>query len=405
MAGGSGTRLWPASNSKRPKQFLNLPSCAYTAGAGAGVSTDTDKNTKTFFGAALERALAVCKGAKDSRIIIVAGKSHIDPIIKECSRLDANEKKRLVLIPEPLARNTAPAIACALRYIEATSAKDTKHNSGRNILVLTSDHIIKPLDKFASDVNAAAEAARAGKLVVFGIPPERPDTGYGYIEAAARIAFPCKGEIFSAASFREKPDIKTAKKFVALKNFYWNSGMFAFSSGFMIAEYLRNSPSVIAPFIKLGAPDKKSYRIRKGLKILEAWDNLETAYRKAPAISFDYAIAEKCRDVAMVKTHFSWTDVGNWDEYARLTKGAKAEVFEAGRAEKIKSKAKGNTPDTCFVDSDIPVAICGADDLIVVVRTGRNGEPRAVLIAKKGETQRVKEIVEKIKASGRNDLL
>ena len=302
MAGGSGTRLWPASTSSRPKQFLNQPQAASRQGSGK-------EKECSFFEAALERALLVTADCTDGHVIIVAGKNHIDPILEECAGLDSAERKRLVLIPEPLARNTAPVIACALSYIDWAA-----EGSERNILVLTSDHIIRPLDVFKMDADAAANMAQTEKLVVFGIPPEKPETGYGYIEAGETLTIAQEGsaglnqydpEVFTVSSFREKPDIEKAKAFIASKKFYWNSGMFAFSSKFMLAEFLRSSPEIINPFIKLWAPNEHSYRIRKGLRVLEQWDNMEAAYRKITPISFDYAIVEKCLATIMVKAGFS----------------------------------------------------------------------------------------------------
>ena len=392
MAGGSGTRLWPASTSSKPKQFLSLPQ-------PAGKSRGKKAEARSFFSAALERALAVTKDSGDGQVIIVAGKNHINTIVDECVQLDISDRKRLVLIPEPLARNTAPAIACALLYIDWVS-----HGQERNILVLSSDHIIGPLNVFKTDANAAAAMAQADKLVIFGIKPDRPETGYGYIETAEalnpspdeslRSQKRYEPEVFKVASFHEKPNLKRARHFIREKNYYWNSGMFAFSSKFMLAEFQRSAPDVIDPFKKLWAPGEYCYHTRKGLRILEGWSNMETAYQKASAISVDYAIAEKCRDTVMIKAGFSWTDIGNWDEYAKIVQHSNAEFYGTEGAE-----------ETCFVDSDIPVALCGVEDLIVVVRSGKDGRPPAILISKKGESQRLREIVEKIKDSGRTDLL
>jgi len=388
MAGGSGTRLWPASTSSRPKQFLSQPQ------EGSGPEA-----ARSFFMAAIERALAATGSSDDSHIVIVAGKNHIDPIAADCSRLDAHDRKRLVLIPEPFARNTAAAIACALQYIDWVAC-----GRERNILVLTSDHVIKPLETFKTDANAAAAMAQADKLVVFGIQPHRPETGYGYIEAAGSLTMPpleeagrqarYEPEVFSVASFREKPDADTARQFIAAKNFYWNSGMFAFSSKFMLAEFRRRAPEVALPFSKLWAPNEHCYDAKDGLRILQNWVNLEKAYTDAKAISFDYAIAEKCESTVMIKAGFSWTDVGSWDEYSRLAVCTEAEVY-----------ATEGAKASCFVDSDIPVALCGVEDLIVVIRSGKDGGPAAALISKKGQTQRVKDIVEEIKGAGKGGLL
>jgi mannose-1-phosphate guanylyltransferase/mannose-1-phosphate guanylyltransferase/mannose-6-phosphate isomerase len=379
MAGGSGTRLWPASNSQKPKQFLSI------------------SQGRSFFQAAVERALSAIDGSENGRVIIIAGKTHTPHITEACTIFGPEERKRLVLIPEPAAKNTAPAIACGLIYAGKVSGQD------RNILVLTSDHIIKPLEKFKAAAAAAAAFARQDKLVVFGIPPAAAETAYGYIETAEFLRVPeaqnnsppgknAEPEAYRAVSFREKPDKGTAEEFLKRGTFYWNSGMFAFSSQFMLREFRRAAPELILPFDKLEAPKARSYSLMNGLQVLEDWENLETAYKAVKNISIDYAIAEKCGQTVMVRAGFEWIDVGSWDEYARLVEDAGAETY-------------CSASDSCFVDSDIPVALCGAEDLIVVIRSGRDGRPPAALIAKKGETQRVKEIVEKIKAAGRVELL
>ena len=304
----------------------------------------------------------------------------------------------MALIPEPLSKNTAPAIACALIYINWVSA-----GRERNTLVLSSDHIIRPLEIFKADADTAVAMAQADKLVVFGIQPEEPETAYGYIEASNTLTIPnetqkrkkrYESEVFNVASFRGKPDIKTAKLFFAAKKFYWNSRMFAFSSKFMLNEFQHNCPEVILPFKKLMAPNENSHKSIKGIRILSDWENLESAYFQTKSISFENAIAKKSKSTVMVKAGFSWTEVSSWDEYTRLTKNSNAEVYGSDEAS-----------ESCFVDSDIPVALCGVKDLIVVVRSGSDSGPAAVLISKKGETQQVKDIVEKIKSQGKKNLL
>jgi len=381
MAGGYGLRLWPASSKKNPKQFLSI----------------TGEGDKTFFSAAVERALALIEG-DDGRVIIIAGKAHIPRIVDICSSLSAEEKKHLVLIPEPVAKNTALAVACAIMFADWVSGRE------RNMIVLTSDHIIQPLVTFRIDASAAAALAQQDKLAVFGIQPTRPETAYGYIETARRLTFNSaeerahrltEPEIYSVLAFREKPDRKKAEKYVTSKRFYWNSGMFAFSSKFMIEEFRRLTKDVIRPFEALRAPDEKSYIEVKGIRILEYWSDLEEAYNQTRSISFDYAIAEKCSKVIMVRAGFDWIDVGNWEEYARMLGDTGSEVYSAG----------GKMKFSCFVDSDIPVALAGVDDLIVVIRSGKNGLPPSALITKRGETQHVREIVEQIKKAGRTELL
>jgi len=376
MAGGSGTRLWPASSSAKPKQFLPMAK-----------DSAAQNCAETFFSLSLKRAFQVIE-LNTGKVIVIAGKSHLPLVIAACSSLSAADKKRLVLIPEPRAKNTAPAIACALAYARAAGGENN------TMLVLTSDHIIKPPERFINDAEAAAQCAAQNRLVVFGIPPSRPETGYGYIKTDRKLA---EG-VYTVAQFQEKPDLQTAKKLIVSARYFWNSGMFAFNCDFLTEEFRRLAPDVIRPFEKLKAPDKSSYTAAKGLRVLSSWAGLDAAYRKTTAISFDYAIAVTCSRAAMVRASFDWIDIGSWDEYARL--------LDAGgsMSHSTETYAAGNCGG-CFVDSDIPVALVGVKDLIVVIRTGKDGSPRAALIAQKGETQRVRDIVDQIKQAGKTDMV
>jgi len=362
MAGGSGTRLWPASSSRLPKQFLP---------AGG---------KKSFFSLAVERALAVTSG----KIIIITGKAHIPHVIRDTAKLSVDKKKRLLVIGEPEAKNTAPAIACAVVY--------SLLNGGGNMLVLTSDHIIEPLKIFKSDASVAAACAKKGKLAVFGIPPTRPETGYGYIEIGKAEA-----GAYEVTAFHEKPDLQTAEKYLASGSggqgrFFWNSGMFAFSAGFMKEQFRIFAPDVYSCFEKLKVPPSSAYKKIQGIQVLNKWQGLSAAYRKTKSISFDYAIAEKCKSVAMIRVNFNWIDIGNWEEYIKVCGANSSQVFNA-------------SSENCFVDSDIPVALAGVEDLIVVIRGGKNGSPASALITRKGQTQKVRDIVDLIKKSDKTDIL
>jgi len=366
MAGGSGSRLWPASSSKRPKQFLSA----------------AKDGTESFFSLSLERALRVVT-ENDGRVIVIVGKAHLPFVITACSALSAAEKNRIVLIPEPEAKNTAPAIACAIAYAGKTGGWN------RTMLVLTCDHIIKPLEAFLKDADAAARFAERDRLVVFGVSPSRPETGYGYIETAEKL----DGDVYDVAAFREKPNREMAEQFFSSKKHFWNSGMFAFRCEFLAEEYRRLAADVSGPFENLNPPDKRSYAKTKGLCVLDSWTGLDKAYNQARRISFDYAIAEKCAQTVMIRAAFDWTDVGSWDDYAHLLSGdSAADVYTAGA-------------DGCFVDSDIPVALAGVDDLIVIIRSGKDGSPPAALITRKGKTQLVQDVVEKIKQAGKTEIL
>ena len=241
MAGGSGTRLWPLSNSRRPKQFLPI--------------SPVDPS-RTFFSAALERALALTAGAESEipgRVIIIAGKAHAPHVVSACAAFGPEDRGRMLLMVEPEAKNTAPAIACGTLYGELAGRP-----SGRAVMVLTSDHIIEPMELFLRDARAAGFLARQGKLAVFGVKPGGPETGYGYIEAGEALPLPGEvrdsGGAFAAASFREKPGRPQAEAYIAAGRFYWNSGRCAFSSSFLRAEFRRHAPGLLAPFEKLPPP-------------------------------------------------------------------------------------------------------------------------------------------------------
>ncbi|MDR0556867.1 MAG: NTP transferase domain-containing protein [Treponema sp.] len=371
MAGGSGTRLWPLSNSKKPKQFLPVP---------------TDR-TNNFFKLSLERAFSLV--AESGRIIIVAGKTHVPHIVNSCTALDEARKRRITVIPEPEAKNTAAAIACALVFIEKTTA-----GRNRKIFVMPSDHLVEPKDVFTAQSLVFAHHIETENLAIFGIPPAAPETGFGYIEISGSDV---GQEVMKVVSFHEKPDKPTAERYLKSGNFYWNSGMFAFSSGFIKREFLRCAEDIITPFEALPVPQKDAYAIKDGLAILEHWKGLAETYGQIRKISFDFAVVTKSALVVMSAAAFNWRDIGSWDEYAALVKDGSSDssettVFRVGS-------------DNTFVDSDIPVALCGADDLIVIVRSGKDGSAPSVLIAKRGATQAVSAVVEQIKKENRSDLL
>ena len=273
----------------------------------------------------------------------------------------------LLLIPEPAARNTAPAIAAGVAAVTSLgSASETA-------LVLPADHLITPLSTFTDDVATAALLAKEGHIVTFGIVPTRPDTGYGYIEAGD--ALPAHAAGHRVSRFREKPDQKDAEEFLAAGNFTWNSGMFLFTLSIFTSELAEHAPRTAHLYRALSALGVKP----TGSVVKYLFDDQAVAlvYEKTPKISIDYAVMEKTRRAAVLKAAFEWNDVGSWEEYARL--------FRAESPATAEIDGRGN-----YVLSDLPVALVGVEDLIVVVKNGR------LLISRRGVSQGVKEALDEL---------
>ncbi|MBN2657838.1 MAG: mannose-1-phosphate guanylyltransferase [Spirochaetales bacterium] len=346
MAGGAGTRLWPASTETRPKQFMKI-------GGEDSLIISTIKR-----GFALNHR---------GYVIIVTHKDHLVPALEECSTLPREMRKRIVILPEPFARNTAPALMLAAAWLR------WKGEAKSSVIVLAADHIINDSEGFKASVEKASQLAEKKRLVPFGVPPLSAETGYGYIEA---------GEPFNPGlevlSFKEKPDLKRAVQFVAAGNFYWNSGMFVYPVSLFLDELNEHTPEVVEPFDKIDFQDSH-FRTSNDLTFLENIDSITPVYDSVVKISIDYALMEKSRKIAMAEAEFDWNDVGSWDVISEIDKSGKNIVSV---------QAENN-----FVYGEgLQVAFCGVSNLIVVVENGK------ILICRKGESQLVKEVTEKIKS-------
>jgi mannose-1-phosphate guanylyltransferase len=286
---------------------------------------------------------------------------------------------------------------------EAAGSRGAGAGAGRTALVLAADHLITPPELFRDAVAAADELAREGYLVTFGVTPTRAETGYGYIEAGEEHG---PGRLVHA--FREKPDRETAEEYYASGRHFWNSGMFVFEGASFWAELETHAPEVAAAFSGLGAGGSGgswAFSAREENGICTAGDPaaLAEAYGQAPKTSIDYALMEQSSRVAMVPAGFTWNDVGSWDEIAALSergvldpKAALTLLEEDADNQKspapaVEVEASGN-----FVFSDLPVALAGVKGLIVVVKNGR------VLITRRGDSQLVKGVVERLE-TGRQD--
>jgi mannose-1-phosphate guanylyltransferase/mannose-1-phosphate guanylyltransferase/mannose-6-phosphate isomerase len=338
LSGGSGTRLWPLSRPERPKQFLAL----------------TGEETM------LQTTLA--RTADRNRFappIVIAALSHAD----EIKRQIGSEIGSLVL--EPTARNTAPAIALAALLAAPDAA----------LLVMPSDHLIADNGAFLDAVRRALPLAEQGWLVTFGIVPHRAETGYGYIRQGDAIA----AGVHRAESFVEKPDAATAETLLAGGDHFWNGGIFLFRADAYLVALGTHAPEVLHAARRAMANRTGSERL--------VYPDAE-AFAAAPSISVDYAVMEKADAVAVVPVAMGWSDIGSWDA-----------LYEAGAADDGGNLLTGNVVARdsrgCLIRSDGPTIVTvGVKDLIVVA----SGD--SILILPRGQSQRVKEALEAVAASG-----
>lgn len=307
MAGGSGTRFWPASRARRPKQLLPL---------GGG--------ERSLLAETVQRIAPV---VPIERVLVVTAASLRDATRRELPALpEAN------ILAEPAPRNTAPCIGWANRVIGARDPEAL-------VVVLPSDHHVANEAAFVETVKKAIELAKVRDLATIGIAPSRPDTGFGYIEKGAAIA---EGG-FDVARFVEKPDLERAKEYLATGRYLWNGGMFFFRVGSMDQAIRAHMPE-----------------LAKGLDSMGE-ENVTSIFPTLPSISVDYGIVEKIEQgrIGVVPGDFGWSDVGSWESAWEL-----AQKDEAGNAlpsDAVAVDARGN-----LVRAKKMVALVGVDDLVVV---------------------------------------
>lgn len=351
LAGGSGTRLWPASRAATPKQYLSFD---------GGPSY-------------LQQALLRARAVASDLVVVVTAEDQMEAVATQHAALGgAGGGESCCIVGEPAARNTAPAIALGARV----AARLSGSGADLALLVLSSDHAIEPEGAFVSDVRAGQRLAQQGWLTTFGIRPTRPETGYGYLELGAELS-----DGFQVAAFREKPDRETAARFLAAGGFLWNAGIFLFPLELLTTELQCHAAAIATALERTEVPLPAPGR---GPAIVAPTPELRATYRELQSISIDYALMERSSRVAAVRASFHWSDVGSWDELARIA---------AGDAPVAAAEARGNT-----VFSDLPVALAGVDDLVVVVKNG------AVLVTRKGRTQLVRDAVDGLRER-RPDLL
>jgi mannose-1-phosphate guanylyltransferase / mannose-6-phosphate isomerase len=343
LAGGAGTRLWPASRSAYPKPFMQVGS------------------KHSLLELTVQRGLAC--GATET--MVVANTAYQFKIAESvAATVPAGASIRLLM--EPAGRNTAPAIAAAALDIV------TRYGNNATMLVLAADHMIHDVKAFTACVQAATEAAKKDELIVFGIRPTHPETGYGYLEVAATAV-----SVSRVQRFVEKPDAQIAAQYLASGKFLWNSGMFCFKASALIDGLAKHAPEVLAAAraaVAAAADDKAVLKLDP------------TAFAAAPNISIDYALMEKAQNVSAVPATFDWSDVGAWPSVADVqTADAQGNVING-------DVVAVDTTNTLIQGDKRLIATVGLTDIVVVDTAD------ALLVAHKSKAQDVKKVVDQLKA-------
>ncbi|MDF2635457.1 MAG: mannose-phosphate guanylyltransferase/mannose-6-phosphate isomerase [Pelosinus sp.] len=339
LAGGGGTRLFPLSRACFPKQFMKL-------GGDQSLLAQT-----------VIRFMPV---ANASDMVIVTNQEYIHHVRVELAACGMDDAHILL---EPVGRNTAPAIALAVRYcIDELGASEEEV-----MFVTPSDHIIRQQELFIQAIMQAEEMAKQENIVTFGITPNKPEVGYGYIEAGE----PC-GHGFVVNSFKEKPSQAVAEEYLAAGRYYWNSGMFAVTMGQIMRE--------------LQIHQSEIYRLSA-----TSYTDTLAQFEEMPNISIDYAVAEKSDRVVTIPLTAYWNDIGSWDAiYDVLDKDQNGNAV-TGDCLPI------DCNNTLMLGRSRLIAGIGLEDLLVVETDD------VIVVAKKGESQKVKELVSELKKRGRRE--
>ena len=339
LCGGSGTRLWPLSRTQLPKQFLRL------VGENS-LLQDT-----------VERVRPWCDL---SRLIAVANKDHRFMLAEQLREIDVTAD----ILLEPVARNTAPAIAAAACWA-------LRRHASPLLLVMPSDHLIVDVEAFQRAVAAGASHARAGKLVTLGITPVRAETGYGYIQRGA-----ADGDGYAIARFVEKPDAATAAGYLASGDYYWNSGMFLFSAEAYLAELVLQAPTMAAAACTA---------VEHSVKDLDFVHLNQKAFAASPAQSIDYGVMEHTKMGVVIPLDAGWSDIGAWEAlYPTVQPDADGNLHQGDVLQ--------HDTSNCYVRADSRlVTLVGITDTIVIETTD------AVLVIDKSRSQDVRHIVQQLK--------
>lgn len=352
MAGGSGTRFWPASREHLPKQFLSITS------------------ERTLFEETIDRIRPIMS---DENIYVVVNRVH------EATTRKLRGERKAHILTEPIGRNTAACVGLAALHVRQKDENDS-------IVVLPSDHFIADAPRFMQALSAAAELARGGAIVMLGIPPTRPETGYGYIEVAGESGRVQGEPYLQVERFVEKPDRATALHYLAGGRHFWNAGIFIFTAKTILAEIERCMPA-----------------LHEGLKAIDAAigrDHYEAAVEKIytglESVSIDYGIMEKTRvPMYVLRGDFGWSDIGSWQALYELRNEHYDTDGNLLPEQTVTIDARRNL---VYGDNRRMVALLGVEGLIVV------DTPDALMVADMNRSQDVKKLTELLKSKGRKEL-
>lgn len=345
LCGGSGTRLWPASRSDQPKQFLKLVG-----------------NRSSF----QETVLRVKNIPGVVEIVIVTGEAMVDFVSQQTTEIDTD----VTILVEPEARDSGPAVAAAASYVERQAPDGI-------VLMLAADHHISQPEIFGQAATTAAHAAEHGLIVTFGVRPTVPATGFGYIRPGEALL---DGSVCAVAAFVEKPDVATAERYL-LEGYLWNSGNFAFNASTLLGEFEAFEPTLAAAAKACIA----KLELQGGIGRID-----REGFAQAKKISLDYAVMERTKKAAVVPAAFAWSDLGAWDA-----------IWEASTRDSDGNAQDGDVDlhqaTGVLVRSTGPyVGVIGVSDIVVIA------EPDAVLVCHRKDSQAVKILVDGLKAKGRS---
>jgi mannose-1-phosphate guanylyltransferase len=352
LAGGIGTRLWPRSRENRPKQFSDI------TGSGLTMIQET-----------AQRLEGVVSGAE---LYVVTGAAYAELTAAQLPQMPADH-----ILLEPSGRNTAPAIGLACLHLRRQDPEAV-------MAILPADHVILNAERFRTTLRRAGEVAQKGFIVTLGIEPTFAHTGYGYIKRGELLSLGGDLPAYRVERFLEKPKRAAAEQFLADGGYYWNGGIFVSRVDTMLNELARQAPALYAGLERIDAV----------LGTLEAQEVLEAAWADMPSISIDYAVMEGAQKVAVVPLKAGWNDVGSWDALETvLEQDEQGNSIAHGEVLLLDSRH-----NIVYSDKRL-VALVNVNNL-VVVDTGDT-----LLIGDKNHMQRVKEVVDKLRAQGRTELL